>query len=94
MNRNKTNWLERNKAFSSLKKQFVNMENQPKMEQFLSEIISLMSLALFIDRVIEDIMNHDYAEVQMMSKFLVTSKIQWFAEPICLTSFDQISQLT
>ena len=52
------------------------MENQPKMEQFLSEIISLMSLALFIDRVIEDIMNHDYAEVQMMSKFLVTSKIQ------------------
>ena len=37
----------------SVKKQFVNMQNQPKMEQFLSEIISLMSLELFIDPVIE-----------------------------------------
>lgn len=39
-------------------------------------------------------MDHDYVEVQMMSKFSVTSKIQGFGEPICLISFDQISQLT
>ena len=93
MNRNKTNWLERNKAFS--KETICKHAESTK-----NWAISFWNNQLNVTWVVYwssywgYIMDHDYVEVQMMSKFSVTSKIQGFGEPICLISFDQISQLT